>query len=73
MDKLLIEGGRPLAGELRVSGAKNAALPILCASILADGEHVFRNVPALRDIVTTCALLEHLETVPTHGERIELT
>ena len=34
MDKLLIEGGRPLAGEVRVSGAKNAALPILCAALL---------------------------------------
>jgi UDP-N-acetylglucosamine 1-carboxyvinyltransferase len=43
-----------------VSGAKNAALPILCASLLADGEHVFRNVPTLRDIETTADLLRHL-------------
>jgi UDP-N-acetylglucosamine 1-carboxyvinyltransferase len=60
VDNIRIEGGVPLRGSVRVSGAKNAALPILCASILADGEHVFRNVPDLRDIQTTCALLDHL-------------
>jgi UDP-N-acetylglucosamine 1-carboxyvinyltransferase len=53
---------------LRVSGAKNAALPILCASLLADGEHVFRNVPDLRDIDTTAQLLRrlglHVEVTP---------
>ncbi len=60
MDSILIDGGRPLRGSVRISGAKNAALPLLCASLLADGEHVFRNVPALRDIDTTLALLRHL-------------
>ena len=60
MDNIRIVGGNPLKGTVKISGAKNAALPILCASILADGEHVFRNVPKLRDIETTCALLEHL-------------
>ena len=67
MDNIRIVGGKPLKGTVKISGAKNAALPILCASILADGEHVFRNVPALRDIETTCALLEHL------GLRCEVT
>jgi len=67
VDNIRIVGGKPLKGTVKISGAKNAALPILCASILADGEHVFRNVPALRDIETTCALLEHL------GLRCEVT
>jgi len=43
-----------------VSGAKNAALPILCATLLSDGESRLRNVPALRDIETTAALLRYL-------------
>jgi UDP-N-acetylglucosamine 1-carboxyvinyltransferase len=60
VDNIRIVGGKPLRGTVKISGAKNAALPILCASLLAEGEHVFRNVPALRDIETTCALLAHL-------------
>lgn len=60
MDNIRIVGGTRLHGTVRVSGAKNAALPILCASLLADGESVFRNVPDLRDIKTTAKLLEHL-------------
>lgn len=60
MDAIRIVGGNPLRGSVRISGAKNAALPILCASLLADGDHVFRNVPALRDVDTTIALLKHL-------------
>src|SRR3954464_3351600 len=60
MENLVIEGGVPLRGTVRVSGAKNAALPILCASMLTDGACTFRNVPALRDIETTAALLRHM-------------
>lgn len=60
MDNIRIVGGNPLRGTLRVSGAKNAALPILCASLLADGEHTFRNVPDLRDIGTTVQLLQFM-------------
>ena len=60
MDNIRVEGGPPLAGRVRISGAKNAALPILCASLLTDGDHVFRNVPELRDIATTADLLRHL-------------
>lgn len=57
MDNLRIQGGARLQGTLKVSGAKNAALPILCASLLADGEHCFRNVPDLKDVATMGALL----------------
>ncbi|MBC7172553.1 MAG: UDP-N-acetylglucosamine 1-carboxyvinyltransferase, partial [Polyangiaceae bacterium] len=60
MDNIRIVGGARLEGTVPISGAKNAALPILCASLLADGEHCFRNVPDLRDIHTTIALLERL-------------
>ena len=60
MDNLRIRGGAPLQGTVRISGAKNAALPILCASLLADGESTFRNVPNLTDIHTTASLLRHL-------------
>src|SRR6202171_1105830 len=60
MDKLVIEGGRPLAGEVVVSGAKNAALPILCASLLtADSVHL-DNVPDLQDVRTTLKLLTQM-------------
>ncbi len=57
MDKLLITGGRPLAGEVRVSGAKNAALPILCAALLTDQPLVLDNVPRLVDVRTMAKLL----------------
>lgn len=60
MDSIRIRGGRSLTGTIPVSGSKNAALPILCASLLADGESQFRNVPDLRDIATTAKLLRHL-------------
>lgn len=58
MDKLIIEGGRRLSGEIGISGAKNAALPILAASLLAEAPVVVRNVPHLRDVTTTLALLQ---------------
>lgn len=57
MDKLVIRGGRPLNGEIPISGAKNAALPILAATLLADGPSTVGNVPHLRDITTTIELL----------------
>ncbi len=57
MDSLLVEGGRPLRGTVHVSGAKNAALPILAASLLTEGRCTFRNVPDLRDVDTARALL----------------
>src|SRR6185369_8880477 len=60
MDAIRIRGGKRLTGTVDVSGAKNAALPILCATLLSDGESLLRNVPALRDIDTTAALLRFL-------------
>jgi UDP-N-acetylglucosamine 1-carboxyvinyltransferase len=60
VDKLLIEGGRPLAGEVRVSGAKNAALPILCAGLLTAEPLVLTNVPRLNDIRTMQSLLAQM-------------
>ena len=60
MDKLIIEGGVPLKGEARISGAKNAALPILCAAILSSEPLRVLNVPQLRDITTMIKLLTQM-------------
>jgi len=60
MDKLLITGGRPLHGTVRISGAKNAALPVMAATLLAPGLHRLRNVPRLRDTRTFARVLELL-------------
>jgi len=57
MDKLIIKGGAPLSGEIRISGAKNAALPILMGALLADSPVRIGNVPHLHDITTTLELL----------------
>ena len=60
MDKLLVTGGRPLAGEARVSGAKNAALPILCAALLTEKPLALENVPRLMDVRTMAKLLAQM-------------
>ena len=60
MQKIVIRGGIRLAGEVRVSGSKNAALPILASSLLAAGRSIYRNVPALGDVRTMGRLLERL-------------
>ena len=60
MDMFVIRGGRPLAGTVSVSGAKNAALPIMAAALAVDGRCTLRNVPDLADIRTQCALLTQL-------------
>ena len=65
MDKIIVEGGRTLKGEVHISGAKNAALPILISSLLTDGLNTFSNVPQLQDIHSTALLLENL------GARVE--
>ncbi len=57
MDAIRVRGGRKLSGRIVVGGAKNAALPILCATLLSDGQSRLRNVPGLRDIHTTGQLL----------------
>jgi len=60
MDRMLIQSGFQLNGTVQTSGAKNAALPILFATLLAEGEHVFTNVPMLKDIESTADLLTSL-------------
>lgn len=72
MDKLLITGGSRLEGEVRASGAKNAALPILAATLLAEGECVLSNVPHLRDVTTTMELLGRMGVVLTVDERMHI-
>jgi len=57
MDKLIITGGATLEGEIRISGAKNAALPVLCATLMADGPMTVGNVPHLQDVTTTMEVL----------------
>ena len=60
MDKLLIRGGRQLHGEVRISGAKNAALPELCAALLTDQPVVLQNVPRLQDVATMLTLIRNM-------------
>ena len=60
MDKMLVTSGASLNGKVATSGAKNAALPILFSTLLAEGEHVFHNVPRLKDIESTADLLQSL-------------
>ncbi|GAA5077852.1 UDP-N-acetylglucosamine 1-carboxyvinyltransferase [Lysobacter panacisoli] len=60
MQKIVVEGGATLNGEVQISGAKNAVLPILCATLLADGPVSITNVPHLHDVVTTAKLLGEL-------------
>ncbi len=60
MDKLLIRGGRPLTGEIRVSGAKNAALPELCAALLTPETVTLRNIPRLQDVATMLKLIRNM-------------
>ena len=66
MQKIVVTGGVPLQGEVRISGAKNAVLPILCATLLADGPVEIGNVPHLHDVVTTIKLLRELGAVVEH-------
>jgi UDP-N-acetylglucosamine 1-carboxyvinyltransferase len=60
MDKILVEGGRSLKGQVRISGAKNAALPILVSSLLTEGSNTYSNVPDLKDIASIKELLSNL-------------
>ncbi len=66
MDKLLIQGGTPLCGEIAISGAKNAALPILCASLLSSDSLHLSNVPRLKDVSTMLRLIEQMGVEVTH-------
>src|ERR1700678_434441 len=60
MDKIVVEGGARLAGKIPISGAKNAALPLLAAALLPTGASTFRNVPGLADVRTMAKLLRML-------------
>ncbi len=74
MDKLVIEGGFPLKGEVEISGAKNAALPILAATLLTDERCVIKNAPSLRDVSTMLKILRSLGVkVQMQNSRIVVT
>lgn len=60
MDKMVVQGGVQLRGVTSASGAKNSTLPLIFATLLADGEHIFHNVPDLVDVKSACSLLENL-------------
>jgi len=72
MNKLLIQGGVTLNGEVRISGAKNAVLPILAATLLAEGQSVVQNVPHLQDVTTTVALLGSMGASVTVDETMSI-
>jgi len=72
MDKLIITGGKPIQGEIPISGAKNAALPILAATLLADSPMLVGNVPHLRDVTTTMELLGSMGVHLVVDERLNI-
>jgi len=73
MDKLLIRGGRQLQGEVRISGAKNAALPELCAALLTDQPVTLENVPRLQDVATMIKLVQSMGvSIDREGDRVTL-
>lgn len=73
MQKLIIQGGRPLHGEIIISGAKNAALPVLCAALLTKETLKINNIPALQDITTMLSLLEQMGTSITDHRSSEVS
>jgi len=73
MAKILISGGEPLNGEVQISGAKNAVLPILAATLLADGPMEISNVPHLHDVTTTMELLGRMGVQLTVDEKMRIT
>ena len=72
MDKLLIKGGTRLSGELRISGAKNSALPILAATLLSDTPVSIGNIPHLHDITTTMELLGQMGVYLSVDEKMNI-
>ena len=72
MDKLLIKGGLPLSGQIDVSGAKNAALPILAGTLLSSEPLTIRNVPQLKDVATTITLLQSMGVEVTFDEKLNV-
>jgi UDP-N-acetylglucosamine 1-carboxyvinyltransferase len=73
MDKLIIQGGVPLSGEVRISGAKNAALPLMCAALLTGEELTLSNVPHLRDVSTMVRLLSQMGVEVTLDDKLGLS
>ncbi len=75
MHKLIIQGGNPLRGEIKISGAKNAALPVLCAALLTSDTLKVQNLPDLNDVTTMLSLLEEMGTnISTNNHSdVELT
>ncbi len=74
MEKLVIEGGKPLKGEIKVSGSKNSSLPLMAATLLTDEPCILRNVPKLRDTMTMIKLLKSLgKAVEFKGDALEIT
>jgi len=72
MNKLIITGGIPLSGQVRISGSKNAVLPILAGTLLADSPVIIRNVPHLHDVTTTMELLGRMGVMLTIGEKMSI-
>jgi UDP-N-acetylglucosamine 1-carboxyvinyltransferase len=72
MNKLIIKGGIPLSGEVRISGSKNAVLPILAGTLLVDSPVIVRNVPHLHDVTTTMELLGRMGVSLTIGEKMSI-
>lgn len=72
MDKLIINGGARLEGDVRISGAKNAVLPIMASTLLADSPVVIRNIPHLLDVTTTMELLGHMGVHLTVNETMDI-
>ena len=72
MDKLIISGGETLEGEIRISGAKNAVLPIMAATLLADSPVTIRNIPHLHDVTTTMELLGRMGVHLTVDEKMDI-
>src|SRR5258706_13679970 len=69
MDKIVVEGNGPLTGSIPISGAKNAALPLLAAALLPSGASTYKNVPKLADVRTMAKLLRMLGwTAEPHGD-----
>ena len=72
MDKLIISGGTPLSGSVRISGAKNAVLPILMATLLCDDTVTLENVPHLNDVTTTMTLLGRMGVKLTLNDKMQI-
>ena len=65
LDKIIVEGGHPLNGQVTISGAKNAVLPVLAATLLTHGKSEIQAVPGVRDVTTMVRLVQELGTRST--------